>query len=199
MTTLPISQPSMLSRARAPFEAAIDRARLTVVPNRRRIRAPRMPFVTLVSVVLLGGVIGALLCAWTIAHAGSRWPLVLCSIGGAASAVWLMGVDASRHTGWLIVGLGLHGLFVNAVQSTMYALCAYIYPTAVRATGTASALVNVARMTGATLGIAVLGTLFAAAHGGAAGLRAAMFAGAAVQLAGAAVSALSMQSARLAA
>ncbi len=88
----------------------------------------------------LGGVIGALLCAWTIAHAGSRWPLVLCSIGGAASAVWLMGVDASRHTGWLIVGLGLHGLFVNAVQSTMYALCAYIYPTAVRATGTASAL-----------------------------------------------------------
>ena len=35
----------------------------------------------------LGGVIGALLCAWTIAHAGSRWPLVLCSIGGAASAV----------------------------------------------------------------------------------------------------------------
>ena len=36
--------------------------------------------------------------------------------------------------------LGLHGLFVNAVQSTMYALCAYIYPTAVRATGTASAL-----------------------------------------------------------
>ncbi|MCL4631903.1 MFS transporter [Burkholderia cenocepacia] len=88
----------------------------------------------------LGGVIGALLCAWAIAHAGSRWPLALCSIGGAASAVWLMGVDASRHTGWLIVGLGLHGLFVNAVQSTMYALCAYIYPTAVRATGTASAL-----------------------------------------------------------
>ncbi len=50
------------------------------------------------------------------------------------------GVDASRRTGWLIVGLGLHGLFVNAVQSTMYALCAYIYPTAVRATGTGSAL-----------------------------------------------------------
>jgi MFS transporter, AAHS family, 4-hydroxybenzoate transporter len=37
--------------------------------------------------------------------------------------------------------LGVHGLFVNAVQSTMFALCAYVYPTAVRATGTASALV----------------------------------------------------------
>ena len=60
MSTLPITQPSMLSRARAPFEAAIARARLTVVPH-RRVRAPRMPFVTLVSVVLLGGVIG-LLC-----------------------------------------------------------------------------------------------------------------------------------------
>jgi AAHS family 4-hydroxybenzoate transporter-like MFS transporter len=31
-------------------------------------------------------------------------------------------------------------MFVNAVQSTMYALCAFMYPTSVRATGTASAL-----------------------------------------------------------
>lgn len=59
--------------------------------------------------------------------------------------------------------------------------------------GTASALVNVARMAGATLGIAVLGTAFAAAHGGAAGLRVAMFAGAAVQLTGAVVSAVSVR------
>ena len=50
-----------LTRARAPFEAAVERARLTVVPHRRRIRAPRMPFVTLVSLVLLGGIVG-LLC-----------------------------------------------------------------------------------------------------------------------------------------
>jgi len=52
---------SALGRARAPFESAVERARLTVVPHRRRVRAPRMPFVTLVSVVLLGGIIG-LLC-----------------------------------------------------------------------------------------------------------------------------------------
>jgi hypothetical protein len=52
---------SAFSRARAPFEAAVERARLTVVPHRRRVRAPRMPFVTLVSVVLLGGIVG-LLC-----------------------------------------------------------------------------------------------------------------------------------------
>ena len=58
----------------------------------------------------------------------------------AASAFAMLAVDARGDTALLIFGLGLHGLFVNAVQSTMYALCAYIYPTQVRATGTASAL-----------------------------------------------------------
>ena len=40
--------------------AAVERARLTVVP-RRRTRAARVPFVTLVSAILLGGVVGLLL------------------------------------------------------------------------------------------------------------------------------------------
>lgn len=40
-------------------EAAVERARLTVVP-RRRTRAPRVPFVTLVSLLLVGGVAGLL-------------------------------------------------------------------------------------------------------------------------------------------
>ncbi|WP_211460821.1 MFS transporter [Collimonas silvisoli] len=88
----------------------------------------------------LGGVIGALACAVAITRFGSRWPLIACCAGGAASALLLLGVDASHSTGWFIFGLGVHGMFVNAVQSTMYALCAFVYPTAVRATGTASAL-----------------------------------------------------------
>jgi len=41
-------------------EIAVERARLTVVP-RRRTRASRVPFVALVSMVLLGGVVGLLL------------------------------------------------------------------------------------------------------------------------------------------
>lgn len=53
--------------------------------------------------------------------------------------------------------------------------------------GTAAALINVARMTGATLGVAVLGSVFAWCGGGAAGLRTAMITGGLVQLAGAAV------------
>jgi hypothetical protein len=41
-------------------EAAVERARLTVVP-RRRTRAARVPFVTLVSLLLVSGVAGLLL------------------------------------------------------------------------------------------------------------------------------------------
>jgi len=41
-------------------EAAVERARLTVVP-RSRARAARVPFVTLVSLILLAGVVGLLM------------------------------------------------------------------------------------------------------------------------------------------
>ncbi|MGC5703057.1 MFS transporter [Pseudomonas sp. NFXW11] len=88
----------------------------------------------------LGGVIGALLCAVAMTRWGSFWPLTLCCAGGAISAFALQALDVQQHTSLLIFGFGVHGLFVNAVQSTLYALCAFIYPTGVRATGTASAL-----------------------------------------------------------
>ncbi|NYD41471.1 hypothetical protein [Nocardioides panaciterrulae] len=57
-----MSSPAVQFRSRMPrvAEAAVERARLTVVP-RRRVRAARMPFVLLVTVVLLGGVVGLLL------------------------------------------------------------------------------------------------------------------------------------------
>ena len=37
-------------------------------------------------------------------------------------------------------GLGLHGLFVAALQCALTALCAHIYPTLIRTTGAASAM-----------------------------------------------------------
>ena len=52
--------PQLRSRLPRLAEEAFQRARLTVVPG-RRTRAPRVPFVTLVSILLLGGVIGLLL------------------------------------------------------------------------------------------------------------------------------------------
>jgi hypothetical protein len=50
------------ARNRAPriADAAVERARLTVVP-RRSGKAPRVPFVSLVSLLLVGGVVGLLL------------------------------------------------------------------------------------------------------------------------------------------
>lgn len=57
-----MSSPAPQPRLRVPRIAqdAVDRARLTVVP-RVRSRAPRVPFVTLVSLVLVAGIVGLLL------------------------------------------------------------------------------------------------------------------------------------------
>lgn len=57
-----MSSPAVQLRSRLPRTAreAVERARLTVVP-RRKVQAARMPFVVLVSLVLLGGVVGLLL------------------------------------------------------------------------------------------------------------------------------------------
>ena len=87
----------------------------------------------------LGGVVGALLCAVAITRFGSRWPIAVASAGGALSAFFLQGTLIA-DTNLLILGLGIHGLFVNGAQSTMFVLCAHVYPTNVRATGTASAM-----------------------------------------------------------
>lgn len=57
-----MSSPAMQVRSRIPrlAGAAVERARLTVVPRRRRA-AGRAPFLALVTMVLLGGVVGLLL------------------------------------------------------------------------------------------------------------------------------------------
>ncbi len=88
----------------------------------------------------LGGVIGALACAVAIGRFGSRASMLgFCSLA-AVSAFVLKGIDVRQHTDAFLLGLGVHGLFMNAVQTTSYALCAHLYPTVMRATGTASAL-----------------------------------------------------------
>ena len=57
-----MSSPAVQVRSRIPRIAsdAVERARLTVVPL-RRTKAKRMPFIALVTMVLLGGVVGLLL------------------------------------------------------------------------------------------------------------------------------------------
>lgn len=101
---------------------------------------------------------GSLIVAAT--HAGS--PMWLAQLGLLLTATG-MGLNTGP----------LHGIAVGAVEQAR--------------SGTASAMINVARMTGATLGVALLGAVFALLHGGAAGLHAAMLIGGLTQLAGAAV------------
>ncbi|HDR9071442.1 MFS transporter [Burkholderia vietnamiensis] len=106
----------------------------------------------------------------------------LAAIGASAASPQLLGAE---------IGLALTGLGMGIATGPLMTVAVGAVDAA--RSGTASALVNVARMTGATLGIAVLGTLFAVTHGGIAGLRVAMLVGAAVQLAGAAGSAIAVR------
>ncbi len=82
------------------------------------------------------------------------------------------------------VGLVLTGLGMGVNTGPLMSVAVAAVPPA--RSGTASALINVARMVGATLGVAMLGTFYAWMQGGAAGLWVAMLAGGLVQLAGAA-------------
>ncbi len=83
------------------------------------------------------------------------------------------------------IGLALTGLGMGfATGPLMNTAVGAVGP---ERSGTASALVNVARMSGATLGVAILGTVYAVCGGGTQGLRMAMLSGGMVQLVCAAV------------
>jgi MFS transporter, DHA2 family, methylenomycin A resistance protein len=85
---------------------------------------------------------------------------------------------ALAQIGLVLAGIGM-GLNTGPLMSVA------VDAVSAARSGTASALINVARMTGATLGIAFLGSAFAMWHGDGEGLRAAMFTGAGVQFCGA--------------
>ncbi|WP_407168238.1 MFS transporter [Bradyrhizobium sp. ORS 111] len=82
-------------------------------------------------------------------------------------------------------GLAMTGLGLGLAAGPLSAM-AVGHVTATRA-GTAAALINVARISGATIGVAVLGACYATAGGGARGLLLSMIAGSLAQFAGAAV------------
>jgi MFS transporter, DHA2 family, methylenomycin A resistance protein len=107
--------------------------------------------------------------------------------GLALSGCGLLVLAASRAGNPLLlaeVGLLLAGLGMGLCTGPLLSVAVGSVPSA--RSGTASALINVARMTGATLGVALLGTLFALWHDSAIGFRAAMLTGGMLQLCGAA-------------
>jgi AAHS family 4-hydroxybenzoate transporter-like MFS transporter len=89
----------------------------------------------------LGGVAGALAGGLVISGMGSRVPLLTMAAGAAAAAIGLalMRIDASQSVLPILVMLTITGGLINAVQTTMYALAAHVYPSSLRATGVGAA------------------------------------------------------------
>ena len=83
-----------------------------------------------------GGVAGAIFGALVIQRLGSRVTMLgmsaLAIVSALAMAATPMELDATTR---LIVFFGITGGLLNAVQTTMYALAAHVYPTDIRGTG----------------------------------------------------------------
>jgi AAHS family 4-hydroxybenzoate transporter-like MFS transporter len=89
----------------------------------------------------LGGVIGALTGAVAITRFGSKPTMLTMAAGAAVVAMGIKSISITAASDLLpiMLMLGLLGALINAVQVTMYALAAHMYPTFVRATGVGTA------------------------------------------------------------
>jgi len=89
-----------------------------------------------------GGVLGALCFGALVGSFGSRRLMLSTAFGGAVSALLLVGIGISTHgtQPLLILGIGVHGFFVNATQTALFALAAHVYTADIRATGSAFAI-----------------------------------------------------------
>jgi AAHS family 4-hydroxybenzoate transporter-like MFS transporter len=89
-----------------------------------------------ITVFNLGGVFGAIGGGMLITQFGSKPTMLAMAAGAIAGAAVLsrMPITAGSVTA-IILMLAITGGLINAVQTTMYALAAHIYPTPMRATG----------------------------------------------------------------
>ena len=120
-----------------------------------------------------------------VAYVGARGMIA----GGTAiislGLFTLSATAAGRPLPLAELGLVLTGLGMGCNTAPLFGVAVGSVPK--ERSGSASSLINVARMVGATLGVAILGSTFALVGGGASGLRGAMLLGGAMQLVGAGV------------
>jgi AAHS family 4-hydroxybenzoate transporter-like MFS transporter len=85
----------------------------------------------------LGGVVGALAGGKLLTRFGSRIIMVGMTAGAVVCALAMsrMSITAQSAVLPILVMLTLTGGLINAVQTTMFALAAHVYPTAIRAGG----------------------------------------------------------------
>jgi MFS transporter, DHA2 family, methylenomycin A resistance protein len=104
--------------------------------------------------------------------------------GVAVIGAGLAVIGITAHLASIIpteIGLAMTGLGMGLATGPL--MGAAVGAVDAARSGTAAALINVARMAGATIGVAVLGAVFAIAHAGPEGLRLALLIGAVVQIA----------------
>jgi AAHS family 4-hydroxybenzoate transporter-like MFS transporter len=88
-----------------------------------------------------GGVAGALVGALIIQRLGSRVTMLSLSVIAIASAFVLAGMAINpANASTLLIMFVILGGSLNAVQTTMYALAANVYPTEIRGTGIGTAV-----------------------------------------------------------
>jgi AAHS family 4-hydroxybenzoate transporter-like MFS transporter len=88
-----------------------------------------------------GGVVGAVLGALVIMRLGSRVSMLSMAAGAVLGAVVLSVMSIGPQASLLVfIMLAWTGGLINAVQTTMYALAAHVYPTSIRGTGVGTAV-----------------------------------------------------------
>jgi MFS transporter, AAHS family, 4-hydroxybenzoate transporter len=89
----------------------------------------------------LGGVVGAILGALLIVRLGSRITMLTMTAGAIAGSITLAAMPIAAQSAFAVLAmLAWTGGLINAVQTTMYALAAHVYPTGIRATGVGTAV-----------------------------------------------------------
>lgn len=85
----------------------------------------------------VGGIVAALGGAACFNRFGSKASLAFLAIGAIVSSAWLATIplDPAADSSSLLAAITLQGGFINGVQTTMYALAAFVYVTEMRGAG----------------------------------------------------------------
>ena len=91
--------------------------------------------------VNIGGVAGAIMGALVIQQIGSRATMLGMSAAAIVASMVMAGMDLDPNNTFALMAMFLiTGGLLNAVQTTMYALAAHVYPTEIRSTGVGTAV-----------------------------------------------------------
>jgi MFS transporter, AAHS family, 4-hydroxybenzoate transporter len=93
------------------------------------------------TMVNIGGVVGAVLGALLIQRVGSRLTMLSMSAIAIVCSLIMVGIPLNPMDTFTLMAMFLvTGGLLNAVQTTMYALAAHVYPTEIRSTGVGAAV-----------------------------------------------------------